>query len=278
MRVLHLVFHALLAINLALALAEEPSRNVPARYYSMAPYSSHLDGRFSGPDRLTSPERHKVLVRTVQHFLASMKEIKVTVWLAHGALLGWYWGQKVLPWDTHIDVHVHIDDLRFLAAYYNMTLYKDKVEPSAQYLLDINPNFPERVRTKDPDNIIDARWIDMSTGLFVDITALRDFQKKYEKDVWYLVAKDGHHYRKETVLPLKISKFEGEEIYIPRNVSVILAAEYGEDALNQTTFRGSVYHSIYKLLLANGHLSYRYTFDPEFNKWKFIRTDRGVSN
>lgn len=26
----------------------------------------------------------------------------------HGSLLGWWWGQKVLPWDTDIDVYVSI--------------------------------------------------------------------------------------------------------------------------------------------------------------------------
>jgi hypothetical protein len=63
--------------------------------------------------------------------------------------------------------------------------------PSAEYLLYINPNFLERSRTKDPDNIIDARWIDMATGLFVDIIAVSEVQKESEKGVQYLLAKDG---------------------------------------------------------------------------------------
>jgi hypothetical protein len=58
-------------------------------------------------------------------------------------------------------------------------------------LLYINPNFLERSRTKDPDNIIDARWIDMATGLFVDIIAVSEVQKESEKGVQYLLAKDG---------------------------------------------------------------------------------------
>jgi LicD family len=243
---LHLAFHIFLAFHLVLVLAGDFGENVPARYFPMPPNFSYLDGHFSQPDRLSNSERHEALVRTVRQFLSTMKEIKITVWLAHGALLGWYWGQKVLPWDTDIDVHVHIDDLRFLAAYYNMTLYKD--EFSAEYLLEVNPNFLERSRSNDPDNIIDARWIDMTTGLFIDITAVLEIQKESEKEAWHLLVKDGHYYRKDTVLPLKKSKFEMEEVYIPRHASVILAHEYGKDALSRTTFRGSVVSLVDELL------------------------------
>jgi hypothetical protein len=95
-----------------------------------------------------------------------------------------------------------------------MTVYKDG--SSAEYLLDINPNFLERSRTKDPDNIIDARWIDMATGLFVHITTVSDVKKDSENGVTYLLAKDGHSYHKDAVIPLKVSTFEIEEVYIPR--------------------------------------------------------------
>lgn len=54
----------------------------------MSPHSSHLDGHFTQVDRLSNLETHEVLVRTVRRFLSAVKEIKVTVWLAHRALLG----------------------------------------------------------------------------------------------------------------------------------------------------------------------------------------------
>ena len=103
-----------------------------------------------------------------------------------------------------------------------MIVYKNS--SSAEYLLDINPNFLKRSRTKDPDNIIDARWIDMATGLFVHITTVSDVKKDSENGVTYLPAKDGHNYHKEVVIPLKVSKFEIEEVYIPRNALPILGA------------------------------------------------------
>lgn len=265
---LQLVVHALLAFNLV--FAADLAHDVPARYYSMSPYSSYLDGRFAQPERLSNFERHEILGRTVRRFLSAMKEIKVTVWLAHEALLGWHWGQKILPWDTDIDVHIHYNDLRFLAAYHNMTIYKDWT--SAEYLLDINPNFRERRRTKDPDNFIDARWIDMTTGLFVDITAVSDVQRDSENGVQYLLAKDGHNYRKDAVMPLNLSTFEMEEVYVPRDASAILAHEYGEDSLERTLFQGLVEPALNKLYLTNAHPSIRYKFDPDANRWEAIET------
>ncbi|KXX79994.1 Protein MNN4 [Madurella mycetomatis] len=39
------------------------------------------------------------------------------------------------------------------------------------YLLDVNPHYAEAGR-RQGRNVIDARWIDLDTGMFVDITAL----------------------------------------------------------------------------------------------------------
>lgn len=260
---LHLLVHAFLAFNLV--FAADPVRDVPARYYSTSPYSAHLDGRFAQAERLSSLETNEVLGRTVRRFLSAMKELKVTAWLAHRTLLGWYWGQKILPWDIDIHVHIHYNDLRFLAAYHNMTIYKDW--SSAEFLLDINPNFLERSKIKDPMNIIDARWIDMQTGLYVDITAVA-----FEEGRRYLLSKDGYNYRKDAVFPLKVSTFEMEEVYIPQNVSAILAQEYGEDSLVRTIFHGSVESDLDKLCLTDGNSSIRYTFDSERYRWVPIRS------
>lgn len=233
-----LILYAFLAFNLVLVIADDLPWNVPAGYFPPSPHQSHPDKPLFHANGLSIKERHEGLVRLVRRFLSAMKEIKVTVWLAHGTLLGWHWGQKVLPWDTNINAHIHFDDLKFLAAYYNMSFYMDG--SSAGYVLDINPNYLERSQIRDPDNIIDARWIDMTTGLFVDITAVCDVQGKSEKGGGYLLAKDGHYYRKEIAFPLKRSEFEMEEAYIPRNASAILLQEYDQQALQRTSFKGYV--------------------------------------
>ena len=50
-----------------------------------------------------------------------MEDLGIETWLAHGTLVGHYWGQKILPWDMDIDVQVLMTTLRYLATKYNST-------------------------------------------------------------------------------------------------------------------------------------------------------------
>src|SRR5688572_33412405 len=80
-----------------------------------------------------------------------------------------------MPWELHADFQVSEADIFFLASYYNMTTYRHWPEhfpEGRDYLLEINPHFAHR-DPNDKLNVIDARWIDMVTGLYVDITAAR---------------------------------------------------------------------------------------------------------
>lgn len=61
-------------------------------------------------------------------------------------------------------------------------------------MLEINPNYIVKSE-QDTLNKIDARWIDMSSGLFIDITAVRkDEEKRKEGNPEALMCKDHHHY------------------------------------------------------------------------------------
>lgn len=101
-----------------------------------------------------------------------------------------------MPWDPDADFQVTEADMFFLASYYNMTTYRrwsDMFPEGREYLLEINPHFAHR----DPDdqlNVIDARWIDMTTGLFVDITAAR-YALDHPKGKGVLFDKNGHEFR-----------------------------------------------------------------------------------
>jgi hypothetical protein len=67
------------------------------------------------------------------------------------------------------------------------------------YLLEINPHYKVRT-TLDLDNVIDARWIDTSSGLFIDITTVRtDDAARARGRTGALMCKDGHRY--EVSLP-----------------------------------------------------------------------------
>ena len=102
-------------------------------------------------------------------------------------------GMQIMPWDSDIDVQVSLPTMHFLASYYNMTMHH---YPSPQmalggrnYMLEINPGYVNG----SPDdwlNVIDARWIDTETGVFIDITTARP--KPGEKGVVQI--KDQHQY------------------------------------------------------------------------------------
>lgn len=131
-----------------------------------------------------------------------MDELGIETWLAHGTLLGHHWGQKILPWDTDIDVQVSMTTLRYLATNYNGTQYQYK---NNTYLLDINPHY-SIVSTADVSNKIDARWIDVNCGKYIDITSV--LQNKSTPRL--LFCKDHHQY---TVSFSVLSIFQASILY-----------------------------------------------------------------
>jgi hypothetical protein len=91
-----------------------------------------------------------------------------------------------MPWDPDADFMIAEPDMFFLAAYYNMTTYD-------HYLFEINPHFLHRDQD-DQLNVIDARWIDTVTGLYVDVTAAR-YALDHPEGEGVLYDKNGHEFR-----------------------------------------------------------------------------------
>ena len=82
---------------------------------------------------------------------------------------------QILPWDSDIDVQMSVETLSFLASYYNMSVFHyhlPHIPEGRDYLFEINPGFATE-GPFDSLNMIDARWIDTDTGLFIDITTVR---------------------------------------------------------------------------------------------------------
>lgn len=103
---------------------------------------------------------------------------------------------QVMPWDPDADVQITEADMYFLFAYYNKSKYfyrPDGIPEGRTYLLEINPYFKYR-ELDDQLNFIDARWIDMSTGLYIDITAAR-YAVNHPEGEGVLYDKHGHQYR-----------------------------------------------------------------------------------
>jgi hypothetical protein len=141
----------------------------------------------------------------------------------------------------------------FLAAYYNMTVFHYKTHrlpDGRDYLLEVNPNYANREQT-DSLNVIDARWIDTHTGLFIDITTAR-YNLTHPAGKGVLSCKDGHEYRvyyspssrlngtnsnQDTyIFPLRDTYFEGAPAKIPYAYKELLVAEYTDEALTLKEF------------------------------------------
>ncbi|QSZ37643.1 hypothetical protein DSL72_008742 [Monilinia vaccinii-corymbosi] len=184
-------------------------------------------------------ERKQALSNLIQTYLATFADIGVETWLMHGTLLGWWWNRKILPWDSDSDVQVSEESMHFLASYYNMTVFHYKtprIPEGRDYMLEINPNYVNREQS-DKLNVIDARWVDTTTGLFIDITTAR-YNHTHPAGEGMMSCKDGHEYRDTYIFPLRDTFFEGAPAKIPFAYKEILVAEYHEQSLTVTDFEG----------------------------------------
>lgn len=211
----------------------------PQKYFHEAAFDAHYDVRF-GLKPLSYESRRKHLSSLAQTYLSTMNELGIDTWLMHGSLLGWFWNERILPWDHDVDVQVSERGMRVLCDQHNMTIHRKK--PSGEntterdYLLDINPNWSNADIT-DVNNKIDARWVDMKVGLYVDITVLRhDKDKKAEGAKDTMTCKDRHKYEFGDIFPLRESIFEGEKARVPSKYSTVLAEEYGQTSLKNKDY------------------------------------------
>lgn len=134
--------------------------------------------------------------------------------------------------------------MHFLASYYNMTIFHYKtprIPEGRDYMLEINPHYVVR-DFSDNLNVIDARWTDTESGLFIDITTVRKLANNPNgPDI--LSCKDKHEYREDYIFPLRDSFFEGQPVKIPYAYAEVLAAEYGQGSLTNTDFQKYVINS-----------------------------------
>jgi hypothetical protein len=144
--------------------------------------------------------------------------------------------EQIFPWDNDLDVQISEPTIHFLADYYNMTEHHfeipDGEAEGRKYLLEINQHYAVK-DYRDRLNVIDARWIDMSSGLFIDITAVR---KDETKESGWLMCKDHHTYQQDQIWPLRESYFEDVPAKIPYAYVELLKEEYGAKSLTNGDF------------------------------------------
>lgn len=200
------------------------------KYWHESVFHPHYDGRFTDK-RLPDEYQRTNLTLLMQSYLFSMRDLGAETWLCHGTLLGWWWNRKILPWDTDIDVQMTFRSVGFLARYYNMTVHDYE---GKQYMLEINPGYVNGSYA-DRLNVIDGRWIDVQTGLFIDITAVR---LRPQSGGRVVATKDRHEQQVRDVFPLRQSEFEGMPVNVPNNYLKVLAEEYGRQSLAKLQHMG----------------------------------------
>lgn len=130
-----------------------------ARFFNGAVFQDFLDAR----TRLDS------MIRTFQKFL---KAHGLICWLAHGTLYGYVYNGLSFPWDNDFDVQMPIRHLHIMAQHFNQTLVlEDPREGNGKFIIDVGSSITTRIKGNGMNNI-DARFIDVDSGLYIDITGI----------------------------------------------------------------------------------------------------------
>ncbi|KAI0464380.1 hypothetical protein LJB42_001993 [Komagataella kurtzmanii] len=220
-------------------------------------------------------ERKKIimhrLLRTWQYFTYHNNIIN---WISHGSLLSWYWDGLSFPWDNDIDVQMPIMELNnFCKQFNNSLVVEDVSQGFGRYYVDCTSFLAQRTRGNGNNNI-DARFIDVSSGLFIDITGLaltgstmpkrysnklikqpkkitdstgstpengltRNLRQNLNAQVYN--CRNGHFYQYSELSPLKLSIVEGALTLIPNDFVTILETEYQRRGLEKNTYAKYLY-------------------------------------
>lgn len=142
----------------------------------------------------------------------------------------------MLPWDWDVDTQVSTEVLFYMCDHLNQTVYEYVSEDgkvTRNFLLDVNPWSRQRERGEG-HNIIDARWIDMQNGLYIDITGVSELDPDGEPGM--LSCKNNHKYHVSDLYPMRESTYEGVPAKIPYRYHDILVKEYQDRALSVQSF------------------------------------------
>lgn len=131
----------------------------------------HFDWRFFSGD-INQEDREMVLSRLLSNWFKLTNNAGLFSWIAHGNLLAYSFNGLNFPWDDDIDVQMPFADLAKLAERFNQSLIiEDPEEGYGRFFIDVSSSLTHRISGNN-NNHIDARFIDVDTGLFIDITAL----------------------------------------------------------------------------------------------------------
>ncbi|KAJ9205878.1 hypothetical protein DTO164E3_1131 [Paecilomyces variotii] len=232
---------------------EKPPKPAETKYFHEPggdDIMGHYDTRFFH-GVVSYDERTDTLTHMIRAYLEFFRENGLETWIAHGTLLGWWWNGKMLPWDWDVDTQVSEETLLYMGDHFNQTIAQyisEDRKVKRRYLLDVNPWSRQRDRGEGL-NIIDARWIDIRNGLYIDITGLSELHPDVEPGVWQ--CKNFHKYNTEDLYPMRQTTYEGVPAKVPFKYDSILIAEYSGKALSSTHFQNHTWSPEQKIWVAD---------------------------
>ena len=226
-------------VNLRKLYKYYPAEDGPAGHHRMVGFGEvHWNGSLA-----ERPFRSSLLHHLFQSFHEWSLGTGFLYWLGHGSLLGQLWGGRVMPWDLDLDVQTTLAGLH-AAVPHNRTLFQGR------FWLDVNPFYvlrtslnSRRGKAAEPD-VIDARWVDTWTGVYIDITAVALVPPASAPDRAQLRMREGlrpdagpitaatlrdksvHTYRYGDLFPLTACAFAGLRSRCPASPERVLDCEY----------------------------------------------------
>lgn len=182
-----------------------------------------------------------ILERLLRNWNRFAEEKGIVSWIMHGPLLSWYWDGLMFPYDVDIDIQMSAAELARLSRSYNQTLVvEDPTEGYGRFLIDCGTWIHNRDESTT-GNHIDARFVDVDSGIYIDITALSksnfNLPDEYKKNP-IVIKNDAnaevfndrrkHFYTLEQLLPLHYSMMGGVPVFVPNQIEERLRFEYSK--------------------------------------------------
>lgn len=168
-------------------------------------FGHHRDQRFYNDaivdNGIFKASRMNSLIRNFQKLINNNGLIS---WLSHGTLYGHLYDGLAFPWDNDFDLQMPLKHLHLLAQYYNQSLIlEDPREGNGRFFLDVTSSISVRTNANGKNNI-DARFVDVDSGLYIDITGLSVSSARYKKDKTDIIPTDKYNDAKEEILKAEI--------------------------------------------------------------------------
>lgn len=232
--------------------------------------------------------REKILLdRILRNWFRFANEKGIISWIAHGPLLSWFWDGLLFPFDEDIDIQMPAEELTRFSKLYNQTLViEDITEGFGKYLIDCSTFIHHRTKTEN-ENHIDARFIDIDTGSYIDITGLGistdPAPDKYKEIIEKAEAegnpkpvyncRNAHFYSYDELSPLKFTMMGGVPLYVPHKITELLNDEYST-GMTAYSYNGFYFVDAINLWIHQLKLAFLFEEQDYLNEEQKIDTEK----